>query len=261
MNSKSVLKTLKNILLHLCSFLIIGIYIFLIVWTYCYSLHVLYLLITAFLACVVIYCIDRKKRQAMQFLIIGLILFVLLSPFNITQFNRNSEKLQKMVNEKKELSTKAKLGIYGCVIMITVIDIIPFPEAGKENFYLFFPCEEKKRVFHSNSILESPSIMQAVKNKETGFIAWNRWDMVGNKDFRYSLAFDPCTVTAIKKNEHKEVTVTTFFSYRENYPTIHASHFLRGIFAFRVDEGLFYYLQQQGWLYPYTAIWIAELKN
>lgn len=197
----------------------------------------------------------------MQFLLIGLVLFLVLSPFNITQFNRNSEKLQKMVNEKKELSTKSKLGIYGCVVMMTVFDIIPFPEAGKENFYLFFTSKDNKRVFHSNSILNSPSIMMAVKKKETGFIAWNKWDMVGNKDFRYSLAFDPCTVTSVDKKGFKEVTVTTFFSYRENYPTLHASHFLRGIFAFRVDEGLFFYLQQKGWLHPYTAIWKAELRE
>lgn len=231
-----------------------------IIWTYCYRLNVFYLLVAAFAACVIIYWFHRSKRQAMKFLLFGLLLFGLLSPFNIKQFNRHSEALQLRVNEKKELSTREKLGVYGCVMMITVFDFIPFHEASVENFYLFFPSKEKKRYFNSEAILNSPSIQRALKTKENGYIGWNKWNYVFNRDFRYAIAFDPCTVTASVKNGYKEVTLTTYFSYRKNYTTIHATTFLNGIFSFRVDEGLFCYLQDKGWLHPYLAVWTTRQK-
>lgn len=260
MKYKSVLDNLKLILLYFVSIVLIIAYVFLIIWTYCYSLYVCYLLIAAFAACTIIYWLHDSKRQAMKFLLLGLGLFALLSPFNIRQFNSHSEALQVRVNAKKELTTKEKLGVYGCVMMITVFDFIPFNEASTENFYLFFPNKEKRRFFNSNAILNSPSILKAVKTNEKGYIGWNKWNYVFNKDFRYAIAFDPCTVTSTIKDGYKEVTLTTYFSYRKNYTTIHATSFLRGMFNFRVDEGLFWYLQDRGWLHPYQAVWTARIR-
>ena len=261
MNSKSLLYHLKYIFLHTLAFLLLLSYVFLITWTYCYSLFVFYLLISAFLACIIIFCVNKSKRQAIKFLLLGFFLFLILSPFNLKQYNRHAEALQKRIENRGELNTKEMLGVYGCLVMMTVFDMIPFPEVGVENFYLFFPVDGTQRFFHDNSILKSPSINRAIQSNEKGYIAWNKWNYVFNRDFRYSLAFDPCTVRTIKKEGHKVVILTTDFHYRENYVTIHANTFLRGYFAFRVDEGLFFYLQKKGWLHPYTAVWKAEVNN
>jgi len=34
---------------------------------------------------------------------------------------------------------------------------------------------------------------------------------------------------------------------------------LPGLFDIRVQEGLFWVLEQEGWIHPYTAIWEADL--
>lgn len=261
MKSRSFFSNFKLFLLYFFSLLIIINYIFLIIWSYCYSLYVCYLLAAAFGACIIVYYLHRSKRQAVKFLLLGLVLFVVLLPFNLRQYNRRAEALQLRVYKKGELSTKEKLGVYGCLVMMTVFDIIPFPETAVENFHLFFPVEGNQRVFTSNSILNSPSILHAVAVGEKNDIGWNKWNYVFNSDFRYSLAFDPCTVRAIDHKTYKDVVLTTHFGYRKDYVTIHANTFLGGMFSFRVDEGLFWYLQEKGWLHPYTAIWKARLKN
>jgi hypothetical protein len=259
MKSQSILYYLKLFFLWFFSLALIFIYLFLIVWTYCYTLFVCYLLVAAFSACIIIYCLHGSKQQAIKFLLLGLFLFCVLSPFNLKQYNRRAEELQNRINHKGELNTKEKLGVYGCLLMITVFDIIPFPEAATENFYLLFPSKNGQRVFYDQSILKSPSIQRAVRLKQKGYISWKRWNFIFNKDFRYAMAFDPCTITTVDKKEYKEVMLTTDFGYRQNFVTVHATSSLRGIFTFRVDEGLFWYLQQKGWLYPYKAIWIAKL--
>lgn len=261
MKSKPLFHHLKIFFYYFCSVLLILTYVFLIIWTYCYSLYVSYLLSAAFLSGIIIFTVNKSKRQSVKFLLLGAVLFVMLLPVNLRQYNRRAEDFQVRINNKGELNTKERLGVYGCLMMVTVFDIIPFPEVGKENFYLFFPIGAKKRVFHSNSILRSPSILRAVKLNPTGYVAWNKWTTVFNPDFRYSVAFDPCTIKTVKRDGYREVTLTTEFHYRKDYVTIHANSFANGWFAFRIDEGLFWYLQEKGWLHPYTAIWKAELKD
>lgn len=261
MKSQSLTHYLKFFFLWFFSVFLVLIYLFLIVWTFCYTLFVCYLLVAAFSACVIIYLLHQSKRQAVKFLLLGLFLFCVLSPFNLKQYNRRAADLQNRINHKGELNTKEKMGIYGCLLMVTAFQAIPFPEAATENFYLFFSSATGQRTFYSQSILKSPSILQAVKLKEQGYIIWNRWDLLNNKDFRYALAFYPCTVTTRDKKSGKEVVLSTDFGYRQNHFTTHAGGFLRGIFTFRVDEGLFWYLQQKGWLHPYKAVWIATIKN
>jgi len=261
MNSQSLQRYLKLSILWFFSVFLIFIYLFLIVWTFCYTLFVCYLLVAAFSACVIIYFLHKSKRQAIKFLLLGLFLFCVLSPFNLKQYNRRAEALQNRINRKGELNTKEKLGVYGCLLMMTVFEIIPFPEAATQNYYLLFPSEDAQRFFHDQSILKSPSIQRAVKLKRKGYIQWNRWNFIRNKDFRYAMAFDPCTVTTAEKDGIQEVLLTTDVGYRENYVTTHASNFLRGFFTFRVDEGLFFYLQQKGWLHPYKAIWVAKIRS
>ena len=261
MKSKSFLHLLKFFLFYSFSFLLVLSYIFFIAWTYCYGLYVCYLLSAAFVASIIIFRVNRSKRQSVKFLLLGVVLFMLLSPFNIKQYNRHAESLQKRVSNREELNTRERLGIYGCLIMVTLFDIIPFPEFGIENFYMFFPAKNKERVFYSNSILNSPSIMREVKRKTTGSVTWNRWTSIFDADFRYALAFQNCSISTERKKGYREVTLSTDFHYRKEHFTYHASNMLHGLFAFRIDEGLFWYLQEKGWLHPYTAVWKAKLED
>jgi len=258
MKSEQFFKKLKLLLLYFFSIIIVATYLFLILWTYCYSLYVNYLLITSLLASLVLYYMNHSKRQAMKFILLGLIMFCLLSPFNIKQYNRKAEALQNKISHNGDLTTREKMGVYGCLIMVTVFDFVLFPEAAKENFCLFFPNDQKQKVFFSNSFLESPSIQKAIQTQQKGYVVWNRWNFRLD-EVRYALAFNPCKIYTAERQGYREVVLTTEFGYRENHVTIHATNFLRGIFTFRVDEGLFYYLQERGWLHPYKAIWKARM--
>lgn len=261
MKSNLFLHRLKIALYYFLSIFLIIIYSFLIAWTYCYSLYVGYLLAAAFVASIIIFTINKSKKQSIKFLLLGGLLFVILLPLNLRQYNNHAETLQKRINNNQELNTKERLGIYGCLIMVTVFDIIPFPEVATENFYLFFPDQDHKRVFHSQTFLTSPSVLREVKRKTLGYVTWNKWSSVFDPDFRYALAFDPCLINTVTVDNHLLVTLTKEFAYRSNHTTIHANGFMRGWFAFRIDEGLFYYLQEKGWLHPYTAIWKAEIVD
>lgn len=259
MKFKSLSNLSRSFLLNFFAVLLVLAYVFLIFWTYCYGLYVGYLLLTAFLACIIIFMFNRNLAQAMKFLLLGALLFLLLSPFNIRQYNSRAENLQLRINRHQELSTREKLGIYGCFLMLTFFDIVPFPEVGQENFYLLFDHHGRAREFHSNAFLRAPSIARAVKTRHRGEITWNKWRYVFNSDFRYILAFNHCSLRVIRKNGENTVALSTYFGYPQNHTTIHASHIFGGIFAFRVDEGLFWYLQQKRWLHPYTAVWLARL--
>jgi hypothetical protein len=261
MNSKALLSQLKIFLYYLCAIFLVINYLFLIVWTYCYSLYVGYLLLAAFMAAIIIFIVNRSKRQSVKFLLLGALLFLLLLPFNLKQYNRKAASFQARINNNGELNTRERLGIYGCLMMVTAFDLIPFPEVGEENFYLFFSDQDSTRVFYSNAILNSPSIMREVKRETSGLVTWNKWATVFNPDFRYAVAFDPCIIKTEQKENYREVTLTRRFEYRKNHVTTHANNFARGWFAFRIDEGLFWYLQERGWLHPYTAIWKAKLSD
>jgi len=261
MKSKAFFHLLKFFIFYSFSLILLMAYLFLIAWTYCYSLYVFYLLTAALVASIIIFCVNRSKRQSVKFLLLGLVLFILLSPFNIRQYNRRAANLQERVSKHGDLNTRERLGIYGCLVMVTVFNLVPFPEVGTENFYLFFPVKNQQRVFHSNSILNSPSIMREVKRKTTGTVRWNRWTSIFDADFRYALAFQNCNITTERKIGYREVIVTTDFQYRKDHFTYHANNVLHGLFSFRIDEGLFWYLQEIGWLHPYKAIWKAKLED
>jgi hypothetical protein len=261
MKSKTLLCVLKCFFFYSFYFVLVLTYIFLIAWTFCYSLYVCYLLTAALGASIIIFYVNNSKRQSVKFLILGLVFFFVLSPLNIKQYNSRAATFQDRVNRNEELNKKERLGLYGCLMIVTFFNIISFRELGTQNFYLFFPVKNQQRVFYSNSILNSPSIMREVKKKSNGHIQWNKFTSVFDPDFRYALAFKNSSIATEITNGYREVVITRNFSYRKNHFTYHAGNIFRGLFSFRIDEGLFWYLQQKGWLHPYKAIWIAKLRD
>ncbi|WP_316830205.1 hypothetical protein [Pedobacter aquatilis] len=188
-------------------------------------------------------------------------MFVLSTPYNLRQYNRNAAAFQAQINSGYHLNFKEKCAIYGTLLIITAGDIIPFPEASIQNFYLLFPKKSKTRVFYDDAYLRAPDIQALLNKKGKNAVAWNKWGERFNGNFRFAAAFDPCTLEVTNEGSKKKATLVTYFNYRKNYTTYNANHYLYGLFAFRIDEGLFWYLQHEGWLHPYNAVWIAKFDK
>ncbi|MFC4210041.1 hypothetical protein ACFOWA_02530 [Pedobacter lithocola] len=237
------------------------IFTFLLFWTFCYSLHIFYLFVLALVVAAVAFVRKKNRKFITITLCIAILIFLLSTPYNLRQYNQHSEAYQAQINNGYHLKLREKLGIYGTLLIITVGDFIPFPEASKQNFYLLFPKENKTRVFYDNDFLGAPDIQKMLHLKGKNEVAWNKWGERFNGNFRFAAAFDPCTLEITNDGDHKKATLVTYFHYRQNYTTHNANHYLYGLFAFRIDEGLFWYLQHEGWLHPYTSVWIARFDK
>ena len=237
------------------------IFLFLTLWTFCYSLHVFYFFIITLILASIAFFKGKSRRFVTITLLAGLAIFAFSTPYNLRQYNRNAAAFQAQINSGYHLRFKEKCAIYGTLLIITVGDIIPFPEASIQNFYLLFPKKSKTRIFYDDDYLSAPDIQAMLNRKGKNEVAWNKWGERFNGNFRFAAAFDPSTLEITDEGDQKKATLVTYFHYRKNYTTHNANHFLYGLFAFRIDEGLFWYLQHEGWLHPYTSVWIAKFKK
>ncbi|MFC3562553.1 hypothetical protein [Pedobacter jamesrossensis] len=254
---KKLLRFLKTILfLAICI-----IFLFFLLWTFCYSLHIFYVLALTLVLAIVAFFLQKNRRFITILLCSGFLIFLLSTPYNLKQYNRHAEAFQAQINKGYHLRFKEKAAIYGTLLIITVGDIIPFPEASIQNFYLLFPKESKTRIFYDGDYLSAPDIQAVINKKGKHQVEWNKWGERFNGNFRFAAAFDPCTLEIVDDGNQKKATLITYFHYRKNYTTFNANHVLGGLFAFRIDEGLFWYLQHEGWLHPYNSVWIAKFDK
>lgn len=237
------------------------VFAFFLIWTFCYSLTVFYLFLLTLIIAIVAFFKKKNRKFITITLFVGLSIFILSTPYNLKQYNRHAEAFQYQINSGYHLNFKEKCAIYGTLLIITVGDIVPFPEASIQNFYILFPKKSKTRIFYDGDYLTAPDVQKLLHTKGKQQVAWNKWGERFNRNFRFAAAFDPCTLEITDEGNQKKATLVTYFHYRKNYTTHNANHYLYGMFAFRIDEGLFWYLQHEGWLHPYTSVWIAKFDK
>jgi hypothetical protein len=80
---------------------------------------------------------------------------------------------------------------------------------------------------------------------------------MGNKESRYALALNPCTLKSKEFEDYSEVSIEVQVAYPEKYRAV----LLKVPFEIAVEEGLFHYLQEEKWLHPYKAIWKATVEK
>lgn len=261
MKSKQLLNSLLIFFKVLLFSILVLIYVYIMLWSFCYSLFITYALLLILVFSTYRYYQNKDVKHMAKFLILGLVIFAVAIPFNLIQYNQKSEYWQNKVNNGDDLSFKEKSGVYGTLIMLIVGGYIPFPEVSKENFYLLFPDEDNVRVFHDNTFLNSTGIQRHMSQGDKVKVVWNSWEERASGDLRYALAFNTAVVEKVDKQEFVEYTLTMSVNYTENWTTLHAKNLFGGYLTTRIDEGLFWYLQKVGWLHPYTAIWKGKVKK
>lgn len=244
------------------AFLLLAVvFVFLTAWTYCYGLHFFYLMLVVLIGASLLYYRKRQIKPVFYALLLGLMLFGLAIPYNLKQYNKNGAAMQRKINSKNHLSFREKCGVYGNLLMLTVVEFIPFREASKMNFEMLFPNNNQIRLFSGSDFTKAEDIEPLLNRKGKIHVEWNKWNERLTDNFRFAVAFDSCTVETFDEGPSKNVFLTTRFSYRKNYTTAHATHIFNGLFEFHVYEGLFWYLQKEGWLHPFTAVWVANTNK
>ena len=157
--------------------------------------------------------------------------------------------------ELSEFSWFNKVEIYTAYVLMNVLGAPLYPEIAKEASLMLLPSSEgQEMTFESDFFLESRFIQNALDNySEPVRLAWppNSYGL-GNAETRIALALN--TGTLHVENGKAKVSVPCTWP-KQSLVNVG----LPGLLDIRVQEGLFWVLEQEGWIYPYTAVWEADL--
>ena len=157
--------------------------------------------------------------------------------------------------ELSEFSWFNKVEIYTAYVLMNVLGAPLYPEIAKEASLMLLPSSEGKvMTFESDFFLESGFIQNALDNySEPVRLAWppNSYGL-GNAETRIALALN--TGTLHVEDGKAKVSVPCTWP-KQSLVNVG----LPGLLDIRVQEGLFWILEQEGWIYPYTAVWEADL--
>jgi len=157
--------------------------------------------------------------------------------------------------ELSEFSWFNKVEIYTAYVLMNVLGAPLYPEIAKEASLMLLPSSEgQEMTFGSDFFLESRFIQNALDNySEPVRLAWppNSYGL-GNAETRIALALN--TGTLHVEDGKAKVSVPCTWP-KQSLVNVG----LPGLLDIRVQEGLFWILEQEGWIYPYTAVWEADL--
>ena len=156
--------------------------------------------------------------------------------------------------ELSEFSWFNKVEIYTAYVLMNVLGAPLYPEIAKEASLMLLPSSEgQEMTFESDFFLESRFIQNALDNySEPVRLAWppNSYGL-GNAETRIALALN--TGTLHVEDGKAKVSVPCTWP-KQSLVNVG----LPGLLDIRVQEGLFWVLEQEGWIYPYTAVWEAD---
>ena len=157
--------------------------------------------------------------------------------------------------ELSEFSWFNKVEIYTAYVLMNVLGAPLYPEIAKEASLMLLPSSEgQEMTFESDFFLESRFIQNALDNySEPVRLTWppNSYGL-GNAETRIALALN--TGTLHVEDGKAKVSVPCTWP-KQSLVNVG----LPGLLDIRVQEGLFWVLEQEGWIYPYTAVWEADL--
>jgi len=214
-----------------------------------------------------------------RLILLGIMIFLSVSLFEIAVNELNNRIAQLAAKPRNQDSLadfflRDKIGIYGLNVIIGAVAYPLYPEAARETLFMIFKKPNGIRIFESDFALGSVKIRKVLEsfreNLETHpgdkaefkkQVFWPLSDYAfGNEESRYALALNPVDVSilAIKRNSRwdMEVHLQVRCAYpRNSYVTLMTKPELK------MEEGLFWILQQAGWLHPYLAEYHFHLKE
>ena len=174
----------------------------------------------------------------------------------------HQDKSMAKIQQGEELNLYECCSGYTMHIALWMFGWLLSPEAATECFLLHFPHEDDDvvRFRTSKGFMKSPKLQKAVQylaDKQSGtsvHVAWR-----GSEDYalhspehRAAIAVNACDVI---KGEVDEATGNYEIKIRcaMVYPKYSRTEFNFGLFSIWIQEGLFRYLEERGWISRYIA--------
>ena len=192
----------------------------------------------------------------MKKLIIILGLLVSLFFLGIERLNYLSQKEIKLDN----FSTFNKVEIYTAYILMNVLGYPLYPEISKEAMLMLNPNVRNKEIhFETDFFLDSKVVKEAINNytKPTRLVWHPNNYVIGSPEARVSLTFNSGTLSI--KDNIVSVSVPCTWPMHSDYRDHSYTTPLSVFPEIRVQEGLFWVLEKEGWIHPYTAIWKTSI--
>lgn len=198
-------------------------------------------------------------------ILIGILAIVAISLMNLCWYTfAGSHKSVEKLAAGEELSLYECCSIYQLHLTMSICGFPISPEASRECLKLHFHQPDTVYFRHSH-FGRSYRLYDAIVKLEKmpyGSSIKVRWDgnvfySPLNPEHRAAIAVNPCTVTKVMYLDYQHFpddilyTITT----STQYPKISRTEFDFRWFKLVINEGLFRYLQDKGWLSKYTAVY------
>lgn len=179
-------------------------------------------------------------------------------------------KWQNSIVKKRQenLNVVQKSSVYGFSIIMTLGGLAHgYYEVSKEQFYMFIPNKNKVHFFKSDFALKAQEIRKEVegfkkiikKSKKDSFKYECKEVKLtyGKTPYRVILALNPPTLCmSAKLDKSKNVWN---IKYEVKVPVKYSEHYVNYIPTLfgkiKINQKMFWHLQNAGWLYPYDAVW------
>lgn len=240
-----------------------------------------FLVLILFLGIIVVFPIGLKegrvwsRRIGLAFLTLIILIFFLDVPFKQIQKRMVHYRGKLLRGGHQTLTFDDKLAIYGSNIAMGLGGyLVGMPEAAKETLLLCIPGVEERR-WTSDFAMKSKKVRDTLSNfasrleslpsgrdeadMEETKIAWKGY--FGDSR-RVALALNAFRLSAKAYREGNRWRIECSGWVPVRYPERSWTHLftVKGV-QFYVEEGLFWALQQEGWLFPYRAFWSWIIYN
>lgn len=182
----------------------------------------------------------------------------------------HQDKSMAKIQQSKELNLYECCSIYTMHMALWMFGWPLSPEAARECFLLHFPHEEDGvvRFKASRGFMKSPKLQKAVEylsDKQSGTsvrVAWkaSKDYALHSPEHRAAIAVNACDVI---KGEVDKTTGDYEIRIRcaMVYPKYSRTEFNLGKFSIWIQEGLFRYLEERGWISRYIAEYYTIIKK
>jgi hypothetical protein len=184
-----------------------------------------------------------------------------LAIFIIVRLPELNAKIHR--NEQLGISNKVEVYIIGLAMGVVALPL--YPEVAREHLSMYYPFPEGGKNFENDFFLNSSVVQAAInKSKNSGESVRLEWPVSAYQmslerqkywEARISMAINGALLTAY--NDKVQVKVHIEYPQKTLATLINIPEFG----SVKVEEGLFRYLQDSGWLHQGYFIWAADLKK
>lgn len=194
---------------------------------------------------------EMKKRIIITILSLLALVFANGCYYVIRGQEVSADKLRQGI----ELNLYEKCSIYTMHVALWTIGWPMSPQAARECFMLHFPQKDTVTIRMNLSSPRIAAAVRALKDQPVGSAMSVTWDgyeaySLASPEHRAAIAVNPCRV--VKEWQEAYLYTCGVYSLMQ-YPIQSSTVFTIGSVRIPVQEGLFRYLQDKGWLSYFTA--------